>query len=634
MITASEIAHGCGQGREKRTPSGWSTLCPAHDDHDPSLSVDDHEGRILVRCRVGCDQARVIEALKDRGLWSNGATSNGHANGSVPHLTLAQFGTAKGFTADFLSQCGVSEEKGGLVFHYLLMKGQRADRQRVRLWLDGDKRFIWNRGEGRPVPYGLWRLEAARKAGITDLILCEGESDALTFWLHEIAAVGVPGADNCKLLMAQHVAGFSRILVVRENDHGGEVFEQGCKGRLAELEFPGDVAVVEMAKAAVKDPNELHVKLLRDPGGFMSEWNALVEQARAIELPNVGLEVFDASAVREKSIEWLWPNRIPRGKLVLFVGHPGLGKSFASLYVAAQLSNGNPWADGSPNGIAAESVVFSAEDSIEDTIVPRLRSLGALQGSGKIFLVKRVREANEAGEITRRSFNLTRDMPLLEKALTKHPSTQLVIVDPVSAFMGRTDSHKNAEVRSDVLDPLSELAERRGVTVLAVTHFNKSGGGNSLERISGSIAFPAAARMVWGFSKDPNDPGRRLMLFGKSNVGPEVPGLAFRILGTEDGRATIEWIVGAVNEKLEDVLRQEQEDHKGDKLGQACALIREMCADGAAVPVAQLESRARELGIGEYSVNKARSVLGCKARRRGFGGEWVVSLPGGRNDAA
>jgi hypothetical protein len=496
VITASEIAHACGQGREKRTPTGWITLCLGHDDHDPSLAVDENDGRILVHCRVGCDQARVIDALKGRGLWPNGATSNGHANGSAAHLTLAQFGAAKGFTADFLSQCGVSEDKGALVFHYLLMKGQRADRQRVRLSLDGDKRFIWNKAEGKPVPYGLWRLEAARTARAADLILCEGESDALTFWLYEIAAVGIPGADSCKLLMAPHVAGFSRILIVRENDHGGEVFEQGCKGRLAELEFPGDVAVVEMAKAGVKDPNELHVKLLGDPGGFMSEWNALVEQARAIELPNVGLEVFDASAVREKSIEWLWPNRIPRGKLVLFVGHPGLGKSFASLYVAAQLSNGSPWADGSPNGIAAESVIFSAEDSIEDTIVPRLRSLGALQGSGKIFLVKRVREANEAGEITRRSFNLTRDMPLLERALTKHPDTQLVIVDPVSAFMGRTDSHKNAEVRSDVLDPLSELAERRGVTVLAVTHFNKSGGGNSLERISGSIAFPAAARMV------------------------------------------------------------------------------------------------------------------------------------------
>jgi putative DNA primase/helicase len=176
---------------------------------------------------------------------------------------------------------------------------------------------------------------------------------------------------------------------------------------------------------------------------------------------------------------------------------------------------------------------------------------------------------------------------------------------------------------------LSELAERRGVTVLAVTHFNKSGGSNSLERISGSIAFPAAARMVWGFSKDPNDPGRRLMLFGKSNVGPEVPGLAFRIIGTEDGRATIEWIVGAVSEKLEDVLRQEQEDHhKGDKLGQACDLIRELCARG---PVASdiITARAKELGIGDYSIREAKKLLGCKSHRKGgFAdkGVWMVSL--------
>ena len=301
-MTAEEIARACGQGREKRTSTGFVTLCPAHDDHNPSLSVDEEDGHILVHCQVGCSQAQVVDALKDRGLWP-GAGSNGNGNGAAPHLTLTQFANAKGFRADFLTQHGVSQDRGGLVFHYLLLNGQRAARQRIRLALTGDKRFIWNKADGKPVPYGLWRLSDARKQGLHDLFIVEGESDALTLWLHGYTALGVPGSDNCKLLQAPHVTGFARIFIAHENDQGGEVFEKGCTGRLAELEFQGDVRVIEMARANCKDPNELHIKLLGDPGGFESEWGALVEQARSVELPLVGLEVFNAAAVAERPIE-------------------------------------------------------------------------------------------------------------------------------------------------------------------------------------------------------------------------------------------------------------------------------------------------------------------------------------------
>ncbi len=503
-MTAESIAHELGQGREKRTTTGWTTLCPAHNDHNPSLSVDEKEGHILFCCRTGCEQSRVIDALKDRGLWSNGAGSNGHpANNSKSGLSLEKFAAAKGFDVQFLSRCGVTEEKGGLVFHYLLMNGQRAARQRIRLALGGNRQFIWNDQKGRPVPYGLWRLDEARKRDARELVLCEGESDTLTFWFHNITALGIPGADMCSILAGPHIRDFGTMLICKEPDHGGEVFEKGCIAQLAKLEFEGTVRVVEMAKAAAKDPNALHIKLLGDAGGFTSEWGALVEQARVVELPLVGLETFNAADVEERKVEWLWPARIPHRKLTLFVGHTSLGKSFASLYVVTQLTTGNPWPDGSPNGNVIKSVIFSAEDSIADTIVPRLKALGAERGH--IILTGRMRESNEAGEIARRAFNLTRDLPQLERTLDRNPDTKLVVVDPISSFMGRADSHKNAEVRADVLDPLSELAERRGVAVLAVSHLNK-GGGNAMERVSGSVAFPAAARAVWGFTADSKDP--------------------------------------------------------------------------------------------------------------------------------
>jgi putative DNA primase/helicase len=619
----------------KPCAGGAMVQCSAHDDKQGSVKISRGDDRVLIRCHAGCDTADVLSAkglsMSDLFFTPRNGTSNGNgnhsSNGNSKSLTLAQFAAAKGFDSQFLTRSGVVEEKGALVFHYLLLNGQRAARQRIRLALSGDRKFIWNKAEGKPVPFGLWRLPEARKRGIGDLFMVEGESDSLTLWLHGHDAIGIPGADNCKLLQAPHVAGFKRVLIVRENDHGGEVFEKGCTGRLAELEYHGQVAVIEMAKADVKDVNDLHVKLLGDAGGFDSEWQALIEQVRAVDLPIVGLEVFDASMVKERRVEWLWRGRIPLGKLVLYVGHPGLGKSFAALDVVARLTNGAVWPDGTPNGLIAKSLIFSAEDSIEDTI-PRLIELGATRGNA--MLVRRMREANEAGEITRRSFNLGRDLPQLERALDRHPETRLVVIDPVSAYMGRVDSHKNAEVRSDILDPLAELAERRNVTVLAVTHFNKGSAGNSLERISGSVAFPAAARVVWGFARDPEDPIRRLMLFGKSNVGPEMPGLAFRIVGTENGRATIEWMAGEVAANLNEVLSREAEQQReastGRKSEAAVELLREMLANGARLN-SDIEAAAEAAGISERTLRRAKLQLGVTQHRAGFAGGFKVALP-------
>jgi hypothetical protein len=538
---------------------------------------------------------------------------------------LPQFAAAKGFDIEFLSQHGVAEEGNVLKFRYLTSTGQRASRQRLRLSLNGDKKFAWTKGEGRPVPYGLWRLaEGRRRSG--DLYLVEGESDSLTLWLHGREALGIPGADNCSLLQAPHVAGFRRIFIVRENDHGGEVFEKGCAGRLAGLEYRGEVRVVEMQRANAKDPNDLHVRFLSKPSAFDSEFDALVEMGRPVELEIVGLEAFDASTIQEKKVEWLWPHRVPLGKLVLSVGAPGLGKSFEALDVATRLSVGGFWPDGARVPVIGRSIVFSAEDGMEDTIVSRLIAQGA--DRSKIIISKRVREMNDSGEMVRRGFNLTRDLPLLERLLNANPDTQLVIIDPVSAYTGRTDTHKNSDTRTEILDPLAELAERRGLTVLCITHWNK-GSGTSLERVSGSIAFPAAARQVWGFAADPEDATRTLMLFGKSNVGPRVPGLAFRIVEV-DGRATLQWEAGIIERKLDEVLRQERgaETKSGDKAEQACELIQEMCGSGEVLS-AELEKRAAAMGISKTTLWDARRTLRCRARRAGFGkgGGWWVSLP-------
>jgi putative DNA primase/helicase len=76
-VDAAEIGAALGGRKSGR---GWSACCPAHDDRTPSLSIQDaDDGRVLVHCHAGCDQARVIAALQSRGLWPK------TYGGSIPH---------------------------------------------------------------------------------------------------------------------------------------------------------------------------------------------------------------------------------------------------------------------------------------------------------------------------------------------------------------------------------------------------------------------------------------------------------------------------------------------------------------------------------------------------------------------
>lgn len=65
----------------RKVGGGWMARCPAHEDRNPSLSIHDaDDAKVLVRCHAGCDQGRVIGALRSRGLWDE----NGHPEFTRP----------------------------------------------------------------------------------------------------------------------------------------------------------------------------------------------------------------------------------------------------------------------------------------------------------------------------------------------------------------------------------------------------------------------------------------------------------------------------------------------------------------------------------------------------------------------
>src|SRR5262249_24808507 len=133
-----------------------------------------------------------------------------------------------------------------------------------------------------------------------------------------------------------------------------------------------------------------------------------------------------------------------------------------------------------------------------------------------------------------RTFNLQADLALLEKKIREIGDVALVIIDPISSYMGKTDSHKNSEVRG-ALEPLSEMADRLKVAVLSITHFSKAGSGNTnkaLHRFIGSIALVGAPRAAFAAIEDADNEGRILFLHAKNNMAPKPQGLAYRLLQT------------------------------------------------------------------------------------------------------
>jgi KaiC/GvpD/RAD55 family RecA-like ATPase len=311
--------------------------------------------------------------------------------------------------------------------------------------------------------------------------------------------------------------------------------------------------------------------------------------------------------VQPEAVQWLWPGRVALGKVTTLIGDPGVGKSMLTMSIAASFSR---------QGYGV--VILSAEDAPADTIRPRVE---AHRGDvSRIAILEAVRSQGQE-----RSFSLERDLPALEIAIQRAQAT-VVIVDPISAYLPKTDTYKDAEVRS-VLAPLARLAQRMGMAVIAVMHLTKDAQRAAIYRAPGSIAFVAAARVVLALAKDPDDEERRLLVGVKNNLGPIPPALAFRISG--EGR--VQWEQEPVGDVDVDALLSQGPRRGEDRPGRREAedFLRETLQRGA-MPAKAIEEAARANGISWSRVSGAKRRLGVESQRRGGvagKGTWYWLLP-------
>lgn len=333
-----------------------------------------------------------------------------------------------------------------------------------------------------------------------------------------------------------------------------------------------------------------------------------------------------ASDLRIEPVAWLWDGWLARGKLHLLAGAPGQGKTTIALALAATVTIGGRWPDGTSTA-PGNVLMYSGEDDPKDTLAPRLLAAGA--DLSRVHFISGTRINGEDG-----SFDPARDMDLLRGTIEQIGSVDLLIVDPiVGAVTG--DSHKNTETRRG-LQPLVDLAAACRCALIGITHFSKGGqGGDPSQRVIGSVAFTALARVVMVAAKvkgEDGEPGR-ILARAKSNIGPDDGGFEYHLDQCEVAEGIQASRVGwgkAVAGTARELLTDPDADTDTDEDDGKDMLLGELASD-CWTPADVACKPLRDAGFSKKQIWSLSKKMGVIRKRGGYQGAFYWRLPGGED---
>src|SRR5579872_303518 len=319
------------------------------------------------------------------------------------------------------------------------------------------------------------------------------------------------------------------------------------------------------------------------------------------------------SSFDDQAIRWLWPERIPLGRLTLIDGAGKSGKSFLAADLAARVTRGSPW-PGLVHGpeLAGEVVYAYAEDRRDDTVCPRLKRAGAdferlIVLAGVTTFDPAVIQRGKAQTV--RPLSFPADLGQLEYTIRRHRETRLVVIDPLPAFSRDEESYARTLVELDA------LAERCGVAVVATSRLNSR---QSASQQLGGDRRNNAVRCVFSVVVDPSEAARRFLAPVRMNFCREPPWLAFDV--TDEG---VVWDASGC--ALSATLAGR--DEKAAILKEVVHWLQETLREED-LPASAVRRWARQNGHSSSTLDRARRRLGVRAYRQGFGaaGWWFWSL--------
>lgn len=325
------------------------------------------------------------------------------------------------------------------------------------------------------------------------------------------------------------------------------------------------------------------------------------------------MKLISLDQIQPEDVQWLWPGRVPLGKITILQGDPGLGKSTIALDLASRITTAREMPDGTTSdlGEPADVLLLSAEDGVADTIRPRLDAMGTQQTRITI-------------PADHRHFLVPSDASLILEAIQQR-NAKLCVIDPLAAFLDATiNSWNNQHVRR-ALTPLAQIASQTGAAILIVDHLNKRSGIPAIHRGSGSIGFNAAARSVLLVCKNPQEPETFVLSSVKNNLSAPSPSLSYRTVQAENKSVKLEWL-GECPYEADELAAAAFEPVGSRKLQAARDFLLVRLGTGSALSK-MVEKEAAEKGISARTLARARKDLGVVSQPCGLQGEWAISLP-------
>lgn len=337
----------------------------------------------------------------------------------------------------------------------------------------------------------LYNLQAVKPG--EDVWVVEGEPDALALAQAGVTAVAYPMAtykpsdEEFEILNSA-----GRRFLAGDSDTEGKK----AMDRLAE-NLSGETHRIQWPNNR-KDANDV---LTHECENDSKKFKKLVTELahRAMQTETEAVFITGDQIVPERII-WMWYEKIPFGKMTLFAGNPDNGKSLASTDVAARVTVGKPFPEDPADATHApgDVLMMVGEDDLKDTAVPRLIAAGANMKRVHFLVAARPVQKED------REVRLDMDIPAIERKLQQNASIKLIVIDPISNYLGDVNMMAEQEVRT-ILIPLKRMAEKYHVAVVLVMHLNKKNDLDAISRVGGAMAFIGVARCSWLFARDPKE---------------------------------------------------------------------------------------------------------------------------------
>jgi len=561
-LDLSRIAQQCEGCHQDK--AGWRAKCPLHQGQsDTSLHLWEENGEIRLHCFAGC-QARDILA------WLNVETPKRSQDPTYDAIY------------------SYHDERGVLQYQVVRLPGKKFRQRRPDPKQPG--RWVWNMEGAPPL---LYRLPEVAQAIVLrqPIYLVEGEKDVETLRaLGFVATCNRGGALKWDDAYTAQLTG-ADVVLLPDNDEPGRKHATMVLSRL---------------RGAVRNLVRIDLPGLPDHGD-VSDWLAQGHTREEVEalykatppaLSSPHLVVSRFADIPPEDIEWLWRPYLAKGKITILEGDPGQGKTYFMLALAASLTQGFTLPDqrgrpGPPGESPPQNILYvSAEDGLADTLVPR-----AIKAGADLTRLYGVRGVEVDGDL--QPFTLAQ-ISMLSEAV-HDLQAQLVIIDPIQAFLGAdVDMHRANEVRP-LMAALARLAEVHKCSVLIIRHINKSLGGKALYRGMGSIDFTAAARSVLVVAESLEDPSKKIIAQAKNSYAPLGASLIFSI--TEDGFA---WC-GVAKISADELVGQQPAKHQHQRVAAAEWLVE--CLKDGELPANTIRQEAEANGIAWRTIERAKQEM-------------------------